>query len=81
MSSDFTSYEFQDGKTYTLEVDQQPDAIKITKHGVGHPEPQPRYESVEYLDSIGSGPWRRFRDWESEAVLSVDAHHITSVED
>lgn len=81
MSSDFTSYEFQEGKTYALEVDLQPDSIKITEHGEGHPEAQPQYESAEYLGSIGSGPWRRFKDWESDAVLSVDAHHIISVED
>ncbi len=80
MKPDFTTYEFVEGKTYALEIDLQPDAIQITEHGEGHPQPQPRYESVEFLGSVGGGPWRRFKDWESEAVLSVDSHHITSVE-
>ena len=79
MNPDYTSYEFTEGRTYALEIDLQPDAIQVTEHGEGHPEPQARYESVEYLGSVGSGPWRKFKDWESEATLSIDAHHITSV--
>lgn len=80
MATDYTEYDFEPGKTYSVEVELQPGALQITEHGEGHPEPQPRYESLEFLGSIGSGPWRRFKDWESEAEISIDAHHITSVE-
>lgn len=80
MKPDYTSYEFIEGQTYALEVDLQPDAIQVTEHGEGHPEPQARYESVEFLGSVGSGPWRKFKDWESEAILSIDSHHIISVD-
>jgi len=77
--SDFSSYEFVEGNTYSVEVDADIEAVRITEHGEGHPQPQPKYDSLEYLGSIGSGPWRRFKDWESEAEVTINSHHITSV--
>lgn len=77
--SHFSSYEFVEGNTYSVEVDADPEAVRITEHGEGHPQPQPRYESLEYLGSIGSGPWRRFKDWGSEAEVTINSHHIKSV--
>lgn len=76
---DFSSYEFVVGNTYSVEVDPDSEAVRITEHGEGHPQPQPKYESLEYLGPIGSGPWRRFKDWGSEAVVTINSHHITSV--
>lgn len=78
--TDFTSYEFVEGRTYRVDVEAGvAGAVRVTEHGEGHPQPQPRYESLEFLGSIGSGPWRRFKDWESEAEVSIDSHHIIAV--
>ena len=79
--SDFSSYEFVEGNTYSVEVEPESGAVQITEHGEGHPQPQPKYASLEYLGPIGSGPWRRFKDWESEAEVTINSHHITAVGD
>ena len=79
--SDFNSFEFVEGKTYSVEVELASEAVQITEHGEGHPQPQPKYSSLEYLGPIGSGPWRRFKDWESEAEVTINSHHITAVEE
>ena len=79
--SDFSSYQFVEGNSYAVEVDGDAEAVRITEHGEGHPQPQPKYESLEYLGAIGSGPWRRFKDWDSEAEVTINSHHITSVGD
>lgn len=79
MTTDFSNFDFEEGRTYTVEVDPDADAVQLTEHGEGHPPKQPRYETLEFLGSIGSGPWRRFKDWGSEAEVTINAHHITSV--
>lgn len=79
MTVDFTSYEFTEGITYSIEVDDGVEAVRVEHHGEGAPEPQTTYESIEYLGAVGSGPWRRFRDWASETDLSINTHSITDV--
>lgn len=76
MTSDFTAFEFVEGKTYSLEVEPGHDAVRVTHHGEGAMEPQTSYGALEYAGSVGSGPWRNFRDWETESEISVNAHHI-----
>ena len=79
MTTDFTSYHFVEGQIYAVEVDGDPDAIRVTEVGESYHEPQPRYGNLEYQGAIGSGPWRRFKDWDSEADVAINAHHITEV--
>lgn len=81
MAGDFTSYEFVEGRTYALVVGQPEEAVRIEHHTVVGIEPQDRYETLEYEGPIGSGPWRKFRDWESEAEITINAHHILEVEE
>lgn len=81
MTSDFSMYEFQEGKTYVVEVDLAANSVRVSHHGEGQLEPQAQYSRLEYAGPIGSGPWRRFVDWESEAEVTIDSHHITRVEE
>ncbi len=79
MTTDFTRFEFVVGKTYTVEIAPGTKAVTVTEHGEGHPEAQDRYVAIEYIGAVGSGPYRRFRDWDSEAELTIDSNHIVSV--
>lgn len=79
MNSDFTTFQFVVGRTYVVEIDPVPEAVQVTHHGEGGPEPQRRYGMLEYSGPVGSGPWRMFRDWETETDVTIDSHHITDV--
>ena len=76
MTTDFTAYPFVEGKTYAVEVEPGTNSVQVAHHGEGQLEPQQRYGMLEFVAPIGSGPWRSFRDWESEAEVTIDAHHI-----
>lgn len=80
MATDFTTYEFKEGASYAIEVEDGADAVKVEHHGEGAPEARTSYDALEYLGAVGSGPWRRFRDWGSETDLTINAHSITGVE-
>lgn len=79
MSTDFSGYPFEQGKTYEVAVESGVDAVKLTHHGEGALEPQDRYAMLEFRGSVGDGPWREFRDWETETDLTINSHHITAV--
>jgi hypothetical protein len=81
MATDFTQYEFVAGRTYSIEIDANPHAVQLTHHGEGQPMSQTRYESLEYEGPVGSGPWRKFQDWESETEVTIDSHHIVAVDE
>lgn len=77
MESDFTTYSFEKGKTYIVEVTGT-DAIRVERHAEGRPEPQQRYDQLEFRGAIGSGPWREFMDWDTETQIAINAHEIIS---
>lgn len=79
MTTDHSSYEFQSGKTYEIAVAPGTDAVRVTHHGEGQLEPQDRYATLEFKSNVGSGPWREFRDWETESDVSINSHQITEV--
>lgn len=79
MAEDFVTYEFVAGNTYAVEVRPGADAVRVAHHGEGQLDPQDRYSMLEFSGAIGSGPWRDFRDWESEAEVSINSHHIVTV--
>ena len=81
VTTDFSTFEFTEGTTYRVEVESGFGAVAVTHHGEGQLEPQEQYGMLEYVGAVGSGPWRNFRDWESEADVSINAHHIVAVEE
>lgn len=78
MESDFTTYNFEKGKTYIVEVKADPDSVRVERHAEGRPEPQERYDQLEFTGAIGSGPWREFMDWDTETQIAINAHAIVS---
>lgn len=81
MTGDFSTFEFVEGATYRVELESSIDAVRVTHHGEGQLEPQRHYGMLEYVGAVGSGPWRMFRDWESEADVSINSHRIVSAEE
>lgn len=79
MSPDFTTYQFQPGNTYRVSIEPGVDAVKLTHHGEGAIEPQDRYAMLEFKSNVGDGPWREFRDWETETDVTINSHHMTEV--
>lgn len=79
MASDFPNYEFNEGVSYAIEIEEAADAVKVEHHGEGAPEARTSYEALEYLGPVGSGPWS-FSDWGSETDLTINARLITGVE-
>lgn len=80
VTTDFSTFEFIEGATYRVELELASDAVQVTHHGEGHPGPRRHYGMLEYIGAVGSGPWRVFRDWESEAEVTVNSHRIVAVE-
>jgi hypothetical protein len=79
MGTDFGQYGFVEGNRYSVEVEHPEDSVKVDHHTAVGLEPQARYETLEYEGSIGDGPWKKFVDWESEAKITINAHHILGV--
>lgn len=79
MATDQNSYEFEEGGRYTIEVEQPEESVKVDHHTPVGLEPQAHYETLEYEGAIGGGPWKKFVDWESEAKVTINAHHIIGV--
>jgi hypothetical protein len=79
VTTDFSTFEFSEGATYRVEVDTGGEAVRVTHNGEGQLEPQRRYGMLEFVGAVGSGPWRIFQDWESEAEVTINSHHIVAV--
>jgi len=77
MESDFTTYNFEKGKTYTVVVTDT-EAVRVERHAEGRPEPRQSYDQLEFKGAIGSGPWREFMDWDTDTQIAINAHGIVS---
>lgn len=76
MPQDFATYQFEAGKTYVVAVEPGSNAVRVAHHGEGQLDPQDRYGMLEFTGTVGSGPWRVFTDWETEAEVTINAHFI-----
>ena len=79
MTDDFGTYDFVEGNRYSVEVEQPENSVKVDHHTAVGLEPQSHYETLEFVGTIGPGPWQKFVDWESEAEVTINAHHILGV--